>query len=106
MAADMGTKRIPCTGERNGSDFETSRFCFQLKVRRMLPKWMWEWLGGIVGKAGEKGKIGILVLRVPRQQDDDALVVLRWRDWRTIVSNDQPDLSIAQCANKEQPSVP
>jgi hypothetical protein len=81
MARDVGTERIPVTGERNGSDFTDTLACYQLKVRRMLPAWLWAWLGGIQGTAAKQGRIGVLVLRVPRMRDEDALVVLSWRDW-------------------------
>jgi hypothetical protein len=81
MARDVGTERIPVTGERDGSDFTDGIACYQLKVRRMLPAWLWRWLGGIQGTAARQGRIGVLVLRVPRMRDDEALVVLAWRDW-------------------------
>ena len=81
MARDVGTERIPVTGERAGSDFTDAIACYQLKVRRMLPAWLWSWLGGIQGTATRQGRIGVLVLRVPRMRDDDALVILSWRDW-------------------------
>ena len=81
MARDVGTERIPVTGERAGSDFTDAIACYQLKVRRMLPAWLWSWLGGIQGTATKQGRIGVLVLRVPRMRDDDALVILSWRDW-------------------------
>jgi hypothetical protein len=81
MARDVGSERIPVTGERDGADFSDGIACYQLKVRRMLPAWLWGWLGGIRGTATAQGKIGVLVLRVPRMRDEDALVVLTWRDW-------------------------
>ena len=81
MARDVGTERIPVTGERHGADFADGIACYQLKVRRMLPAWLWAWLGGIQGTAAKQGRVGVLVLRVPRMRDEDALVVLAWRDW-------------------------
>lgn len=80
-AADVGTKRIPVTGERDGADFENAVFCFQLKTRKMLPTWLFDWLDGIVGNATPKRKIGVLVLRRPNQPRRKSLVVLRWDDW-------------------------
>jgi len=47
----------------------------------MLPSWLWDWLNGICVTAQFAGKIGILVLKVPRMRDEDALVILKWRDW-------------------------
>ena len=81
MSRDMGTERIPVTGERCGADAATGLFLFQFKCRAMLPGWLWEWLTGIVVTAERKQKIGVLVLKVPRMRDADALVVLKWRDW-------------------------
>lgn len=78
---DMGTERIPVTGDRDGADGATAMFCFQFKLRRTLPVWLWEWLDGIVAHAELRGKVGVLVLKRPRQRDADALVVLRWKDW-------------------------
>ena len=78
---DMGVERIPVTGERHGADASTSMFCFQFKLRAMLPSWMWVWLAGIVTTATGDGKIGVLVLKTPSMEDGDSLVVLRWRDW-------------------------
>jgi hypothetical protein len=81
MAADVGVRRIPVTGERAGADFEDAIGCYQLKVRRALPGWLWDWLGGIQGNAKPKGKAGVLVLKLPRMADTEALVILSWSDW-------------------------
>lgn len=89
---DMGVERIPCTGERAGADGATALFAFQFKLRRSLPLWLWTWLGGIVAHAESRGKVGVLVLKRPRQRDTDALVVLRWQDWLDLhgaVTDDQ-----------------
>ena len=78
----MGVERQPVTGERAGADNAPHPlFCFQFKLRRALPRWAWEWLAGIVATAARDGKIGVLVVKRPRQRDDEALVVLRWADW-------------------------
>lgn len=86
LCRDVGTERIPVTGERHGADGATDRYCFQFKLRRSLPRWLFNWLAGIVETGTRQGKVGVLVLRVPRMQDDHALVVLRWRDCRTLLS--------------------
>lgn len=79
---DMGVERQPVTGERHGADNAPHpRFAFQFKLRRALPRWAWEWLAGIVATAARDGKIGVLVVKRPRQRDADALVLLRWADW-------------------------
>lgn len=81
MARDVGSERIPVTGERHGADFSDGITCYQLKVRKSIPGWLWTWLEGIQGHAKGKGKAGALVLKLPRQRDEDALVILSWRDW-------------------------
>ena len=81
MARDVGCERIPVTGERNGADFVDGVACYQLKVRRAIPGWLWEWLVGIQANAQRSGKAGVLVLKKPRQRDEEAVVVLSWRDW-------------------------
>ena len=78
---DVGTERIPVTGERNGADGQTSMFAFQFKLRRALPAWLFRWLAGIVEAGSRSGKVGVLVLKKPRMKDTEALVVLRWADW-------------------------
>lgn len=84
LCVDMGTTRIPANGERHGADGTTELFCFQFKLRRRLPTWLWAWLDGVSSVARPVGKIGVLVLKVPHQRDTDALVVLRWKDWQDL----------------------
>lgn len=72
------------TGERHGSDASTDKVCLQFKLRKALPKWLWEWLEGIVGTAQKAGKVGALVIKIPRMQDEEALVILRWADFVTL----------------------
>ena len=81
MARDVGVERKPCDGSRNGADFEDGLFCYQLKVRRSIPGWLWAWLGGIRHVANKTDRLGVLVLKHPRQQDSDAIVILLWEDW-------------------------
>ena len=81
MAKDVGTTRIPVTGERLGSDASNALFCFQFKLRRIIPIWLFQWVGGIVETAARQGKVGVLVLKRPRMDDTEALVVVRWKDW-------------------------
>ena len=84
FARDVGSERKPCDGTRDGADFEDGFCCYQLKVRKMLPTWLWKWLGGIRSHADGKGRIGVLVLKKPRQEDSDAIVLLSWRDWVSL----------------------
>lgn len=90
MARDVGTTRIPVTGERHGADFEDALACYQLKVRNSLPGWLFTWLSGICWNAGPKGKIGVLVLNRPRRRRQDALVIVTWGDW--VALHGQPAL--------------
>lgn len=84
IAADCGGARIPVTGERHGSDVDHPMFCFQLKVRRSLPTWLFTWLSGIVATASRTNRIGVLVLNLPRKPRRGALVILRWDDWVSL----------------------
>lgn len=79
---DMGCERQAVTGERHGADNAPHpMFCFQFKLRRCLPAWLFSWLDGIVATAARDGKVGVLVLKRPRMEDGDGLVIVRWRDW-------------------------
>lgn len=80
FAAAVGTTRIPVTGERHGADYHTELFSYQLKIRQMIPQWLFDWLDGIRQTSG-RDRIGVLVLNKPRQRTGNALVVLRHDDW-------------------------
>jgi hypothetical protein len=85
LAADVGGRRIPVTGlDRGDRDVEGGLFFYQAKLRRSLPRWIFDWISGICATAATQDRIGVLVLRVPKMRDDDALVVLRWKDWRDL----------------------
>jgi hypothetical protein len=81
FARDVGTERKPCDGSRAGADFADGLCAYQLKVRREIPGWLWEWLGGIQDNAKRVSKAGVLVLKHPRMDDAEAVVVLSWKDW-------------------------
>lgn len=116
FARDVGTTRIPVTGERAGSDFETARHCYQLKcresipscllipplhgIRRRLPKTIEAWLAGVVWTAGRKGKVGVLVLRQMgtkraagkgHTRRNGSVAVLRLCDWEGLYGAFRPD---------------
>ncbi len=84
MARDVNTERIPVTGERHGADFEDAIACYQLKVRKSIPGWLWDWHSGICETGKRKDKAGVLVLNHPRQDRAKALVVLTWDAWRDL----------------------
>jgi hypothetical protein len=80
----LGGRRIPVTGiDRHGADVEAGIFNYQLKLRKSLPAWIFDWLGGICGTS-PAGKVGVLVLRTPRMRDEDALVIVRFKDWVSL----------------------
>ena len=82
VAADLGGTRIPVTGiDRDGADVVTPMFHIQVKLRKALPTWLWTWLAGIQSDAKPAGKVGVLVLKKPRQRDTDGLVVLSYADF-------------------------
>lgn len=82
VAEDLGGKRIPVTGiDRHGADVVTPMFHVQVKLRKALPGWLWGWLSGIRSDAQPKGKVGILILKKPRQRDNEGLVVMSYVDF-------------------------
>lgn len=89
LAADLGLRRIPVTGERDGADFENALFVYQAKKRKLFPGYVAEWLDRVCGKAASRvpGKIGVVVMQRPRQPDTEALVIVRWSDWLALHGN-------------------
>ena len=84
-AKRLGCQRIPVTGERNGADLSNDVFDVQVKSRReAIPGWLQTWLAGITGTAAQRGKTGVLVLHQPGHELDDAVVVLRFKDWSDL----------------------
>jgi hypothetical protein len=82
IAEDLGGRRIPVTGiDRHGADVVTPMFHVQVKLRKALPAWLWAWLAGIRLDAGPHGRVGVLVLKKPRQDDTDGLVVMSYGDF-------------------------
>ena len=82
VAADLGGSRIPVTGiDRDGADVITPLFHCQVKLRKCLPAWLWGWVSGIRSDAQPKGKIGLLILKLPRQRDTEGLVVMSYGDF-------------------------
>lgn len=94
-AADVGVRRIPVTGERDGADFRDEQCSYQLKVRRALPSWLFTWLSGIVGAAQGTGRVGVLVLNRPRRPRAEALVIVRWADWVALHGQAVDDEDVA-----------
>jgi hypothetical protein len=86
-ARDMGTERIPVTGERDGADFATPMFRFQAKRRKdCLPKEVLEWLdrAQLATVAEGKDRISVVVIQRRGLNRGEAVVLLRWADWRDL----------------------
>ncbi len=83
-AARLGGQRIPVTGEREGADVETPLLCVQHKHGRRRPAFLQAWLRGICGTAQRKGKVGLVVWSMPREAQDDAVVILRLKDFEAL----------------------
>ncbi len=85
VAKLLGGRRIPVTGiDRADRDVEAGMFYYQVKHRRCLPQWLWDWLGGIQANAQPAGKVGVLILSKPRQRAAESLVVLSLKDWQDL----------------------
>jgi hypothetical protein len=84
VGKQLGGRRIPVTGlDRHGADVVTDMFHCQLKLRNTLPDWLFDWLGGIRSTTPD-GKVGILILRKPHQDNVDALVVMSYGDFVSL----------------------
>jgi len=83
LARDVGSERIPVTGERAGADFEDGICCYQAKLGRAMPSYLRSWLAGIraAGAARRPEKIGAVVWKPKHAEDADAVVLVSWRDW-------------------------
>lgn len=81
LAKQVGTTRIPVTGERHGADFRQPMFAYQAKLGYGFPAYLRTWLDQIRGKARDTGQIGVVVWRAKGMRNADALVCLRWDDW-------------------------
>lgn len=82
VSRDHGVERQPVTGERDGSDAkEHPVFCFQMKLRKAIPKCIREWSDSIHRSAQKAGKCGVLIVKEPGKHDENALVIVRYGDW-------------------------
>jgi hypothetical protein len=93
----LGGRRRPVTGiDRHDGDVYSARFEVQCKCRGRQPAYLLEWLKGICATATARGRIGLVVWKqAGRGHDDaDALVVLRWQDFVTIVESMDSEISL------------
>ena len=84
VAKMFNGKHIPVTGERNGADVGNAMFGYQVKLGRKCPAYLREWLSGIVENAELTGRVGVVVWKPKHARDEDALVILRAKDWRDL----------------------
>jgi hypothetical protein len=82
-ARSIGTERIPSTGQKDAADYETPMFCFQEKRGYRLPSYLRGWLDGVVVAASARvpAKVGVVVWQQKYGRDEEALVILRWKDF-------------------------
>ena len=78
------------TGERDGADVVSEKFVYQAKLRRGLPSYLREWLRGIVSAGERANAVGIVVWKAPHKPDDDAVVILRLKDWQELCGPEKP----------------
>ena len=82
VSRDHGCERQPVTGERDAGDsMPHPMFALQMKLRKAIPKCIRDWSDNIHRTAQRDGKIGVLIVKEPGKHDDNALVILRYRDW-------------------------
>ena len=84
LAELVGGKRIPVTGERYGADVDAGPFVYQAKLRRGLPSYLRDWLRGITAAGARKNATGVVVWKAPHKPDDEAVVILRLKDWQAL----------------------
>ena len=82
IAKKLGGKRIPVTGERDGADVVAGPFVYQAKLRKGVPSYLRDWLRGIVSSGERSGATGVVIWKAPNARDDEAVVVLRLKDWQ------------------------
>lgn len=83
VARDHGVERKPVSGrqrDQGGEDTEPHPlFAIQCKLGYHQPAYLRHWLDGICRAAGSK--VGIVIWKPLGQRDDEAVVVLRYKDW-------------------------
>ena len=83
IAKRVGGRRIPVTGlGRADADVVAGPFVYQAKLRRGVPSYLRDWLRGIVAAGERTGATGVVVWKQPHTRDDEAVVILRLRDWQ------------------------
>lgn len=82
ISRDHGCERQPVTGERDAGDsMPHPLFVFQMKLRKSIPKCIRLWSDGVCRTALKDRKVGVLIVKEPGKHDENALVIVRYRDW-------------------------
>ena len=85
VAARLGGQRLPVSGRgKDEPDAETPLLCIQSKHGRNRPSSLTTWMDGICRTAGDRGKVGLVVWSTMRERGDDALVILRLKDFEAL----------------------
>lgn len=89
FARDLGGQRVPITGrqgaERMSKDIEVPYpLWVDVKSRLSCPKSLWSWLENVVDNA-PPAKIPLLILHRPHMRYGEAVVVMRYRDFKEVL---------------------
>ena len=86
IARDFGVERTPLSGSASrhtSSDTLHTRLFIDTKVRREV-RTLWRLFRAIEGLAVREAKRPVLIVKVPRADDQDSIVACRLRDVRMI----------------------
>ena len=106
LAKRVGGRRIPVTGERDGADVVAGPFVYQAKLRKGVPSYLRDWLRGIVAAGERSGATGVVIWKAPNARDDDAVVVLRLKDWQDWHGCDTEDTQQIKRLARSEPGEP
>ena len=85
VAQRVGGRRVPVTGlGRAEADVVSDVFHFQCKLGRRFPAYLRGWLDGITETAGRTGAVGCVIWKQPGARTDDAVVILRLKDYQEV----------------------
>ena len=85
VASRLGGERLPVSGRgKDEPDAETPLLCIQSKHGRNRPSYLRSWLDGICRVASERDKVGIVIWSVMNERQDDAVVVLKLKDFEQL----------------------
>jgi hypothetical protein len=85
IASRVGGRRQAVTGEFADADVIGARFVYQNKLGYDAPIYLIRWMAGIVRTALKHKKIGVVVWKLKDMRDDNAMVLLRFKDWEALV---------------------